>query len=68
MIASGAWIQLPDHWALLPLDNSYRTINILTAFFSAMLNSRSIYLYELVFFVARAGFQVPVLAAVEFRW
>ena len=22
MIASSAWSQLPDHWALLPLDNS----------------------------------------------
>ena len=36
MIASSAWSQLPDHWALLPLDNSYRTINILKAFFSAI--------------------------------
>ena len=27
--------QLPDHWVLLPLDNSYRTINVLKAFFSA---------------------------------
>ena len=36
MIASSAWGQLPDHWALLLLDNSYRTIKILTAFFSAI--------------------------------
>ena len=36
MIASSAWTQLPDHWALLLLDNSYRTIKILTAFFSAI--------------------------------
>ena len=28
-------LQLPDHWVLLPLDNSYRTINVLKAFFSA---------------------------------
>ena len=36
MIASSAWSQLPDHWALLPLDNSYRTTNILKAFVSAI--------------------------------
>ena len=36
MTASSAWGQLPDHWALLLLDNSYRTIKILTAFFSAI--------------------------------
>ena len=36
MIASSAWGQLPDHWALLLLDNSYRTIKILTVFFSAI--------------------------------
>ena len=36
MIASSAWGQLPDHWALLLLDNSYLTIKILTAFFSAI--------------------------------
>ena len=89
------------------LDYSYRSTNVLKAFFSAMhavwslwscvyheikeilrklslseyfkaislyfpclftlgLNDRSI--YELVFFVARAGFQVPVLTAVQFRW
>ena len=36
MIASSAWSQLPDHWALLPLDNSYRITNILKAFFSAI--------------------------------
>ena len=36
MIASSAWSQLPDHWALLPLDNSYRTTNILKSFVSAM--------------------------------
>ena len=36
VIASSAWGQLPDHWALLLLDNSYRTIKILTAFFSAI--------------------------------
>ena len=38
MTASSAWGQLPDHWALLLLDNSYRTIKVLTAlaFFSAI--------------------------------
>ena len=36
MIASSAWSQLPDHWALLPLDNFYRTTNILKAFVSAI--------------------------------
>ena len=36
MIASSGWSQLPDHWALLPLDNSYRTTNILKAFVSAI--------------------------------
>ena len=102
MIGSSAWSHLPDHWALLPLDNSYRTINILKAFISAIhavwslwsciyhefkeilrkislshfalfpclftlgLNGRSI--YELLFFVARAGFHVAVLVASEFRW
>ena len=30
------FLQLPDLWILLPLDNSYRTINILKAFFSAI--------------------------------
>ena len=36
MIASSAWSQLPDHWALPPLDNFYRTTNILKAFVSAI--------------------------------
>ena len=36
MIASSAWSQLLDHWALLPLDNAYRTSNILKAFSSAI--------------------------------